>query len=292
MLIEILLIAILALLIVLIYLSVKRSPIESKDVELAFANSWNTIGINEKIGEISRISQDIRSDYRSLDQMLRAPASRGSLGEISLEKILSDQLPPDMFGIRKAVLNNKIPDAYIKSNVGIICIDSKFSLENYRKMIESNDPNEKDTYKKSFLRDIKKNLDKVANDYVCPQDGSAEFAFAYIPSESVYYFLITEFYEEINNYTQRGVQIASPLTLSHKIALIKTGVHAKKLEENVNKVKNNILELSKNFCQIDELWNTFYDKHLKNAKSKADDLDKAYKRIREQFDQIERQSDE
>jgi DNA recombination protein RmuC len=292
MIIEILLVAILALLIVLIYLSIKRSPIESKDVELAFANSWNTSGINEKIGEISRISKDIRSDYRSLDQMLRAPASRGALGEISLEKILADQLPPDMFGIRTTILNDKKPDAYIKSNVGIICIDSKFSLDNYRKMVESNDAIEKETYKKTFLKDIKKNLDKISNDYVCPQEGSAEFAFAYIPSESVYYFLISEFYDEINNYTHRGIQIASPLTLSHKIALIKAGVHAKKLEENVRQVRNDILDLKKNFCLIDELWGVFYEKHFKNAKSKADDIDKAYRKIREQFDHIEKQSSE
>jgi len=69
-------------------------------------------------------AQDIRDSHRSIEQMLRVPTERATFGEISMETILSDQLPPDMFGIRKSVFGKKFPDAYIWSAVGLICIDS------------------------------------------------------------------------------------------------------------------------------------------------------------------------
>jgi DNA recombination protein RmuC len=214
------------------------------------------------------------------------PTERASLGEIALETILSDQLPPDMFGIRERVLDGKTPDANIKSTVGIICIDSKFPLDNYRKMMEVEDPKEGESFKKQFLKDVRGHLDKIAKDYVCPEKGSTEFAFAYIPSESVYYFLLKEFWETLRDYARKGVQVTSPLTLSCRIELIKAGVHAKKLSEEAKKVRNDIIKLSQRFRDIDEKWGVFYETHLRNAGRKAEELDEAYKRLREEFDRI------
>ena len=88
--------------------------------------------------------------------------------------------------------------------------------------MESDDPQEKEKFKKQFLRDVKGHLDKIASDYVCPEKGSADFAFAFIPSEGVYWFLINESFELLREYTKNGVQVVSPLTLSHKVELIKS----------------------------------------------------------------------
>lgn len=283
---EVLLILVIVLLIVLIYLVLKRGRVEPKDVESAISNVWIKSDLERKVGELTTYAQDIRNDYRSLDQMLRVPTERASLGELALETILSDQLPPDMFGIRERILDGKTPDAYIKSTVGIICIDSKFPLDNYRKMIEVKDPKEREGFKKQFLKDVQGHLEKIANDYVCPEKGSAEFAFAFIPSEGVYYFLVNESYEILRSYTTRGVQVVSPLTLSHKIELIKAGVHAKKLSEQAEKVRNDIVKLSQRFSDIDKNWRVFYETHLRNAGRKAEELDEAYKKLREEFDRI------
>ena len=237
-------------------------------------------------------AKEIKETHKSIEQMLRVPAERGAFGEIALETILSDQLPPDMFGIREKVLEGKTPDAYIKSTVGIICIDSKFPLENYRKIMESDDPQEKEKFKRQFLRDVKGHLDKIASDYVCPEKGSADFAFAFIPSEGVYWFLINESFELLREYTKNGVQVVSPLTLSHKVELIKAGVHAKKLSEEAEKVKNDILRLSQRFREVDEVWRVFYKTHFKNLAGKAEELDEVYKRLREEFDRISKLSEE
>lgn len=289
---QILLAVILISLILLIFLIFKRRRVESRDVESAMLNVWRESGLDKTIGELTTYAQDIRKDYRSLDQMLRVPIERASLGEISLETILSDQLPPDMFGIRQRILDGKIPDAYIRSTVGLICIDSKFPLDNYRKMVEVAESKEKEIFKREFIKDVRGHLNKIADDYVCPEKGSAEFAFAYIPSESVYYFLVNETYEMLRDYTKEGVQVASPLTLSHKIELIKAGVHAKKLSEDAEKVRNNLIRVSQRFSEIDEIWRVFYTTHFKNLEGKAGELDEAYKKLREEFDRISKMSEE
>lgn len=289
---QILLAVVIILLGVLIFLVLKGRGVKPGDIESAVSSTWTKLGLEEKIGTLGAHAQDIRNCHRSIEQMLRVPTERAALGELSLETILSDQLPPDMFGIRKMILDGKIPDAHIRSTVGLICIDSKFPLDNYRRMVESQDSREKEQFKNDFRKDVKSHLSKVVEDYVCPEEGSAEFAFVYIPSEAVYYFLANEEFELLRDYTKRGVQVVSPLTLSSKIELIKAGVQAKKLSEEAESVRKDLNIISQRFSEIDELWRVFYSTHLRNAGEKAEELDRAYKKLRDEFDKISRMSKE
>jgi DNA recombination protein RmuC len=289
---QILLAIVIILLIVLIFLILRGKGIKPGDIEDAVSTTWTRLGLDEKIGMLTAHAQDIRNSHRSIEQMLRVPRERADLGEISLETMLSDQLPPNMFGIRKVVLDGRIPDAHIKSTVGLICIDSKFPLDNYRRMLETEDSKEKERLKNDFRKDIQNHLGKIAEDYVCPEEGSAEFAFAYIPSEAVYYFLVNEEFELLRDYTKRGVQVVSPLTLCHKIELIKAGVHAKKLSEEAEEVRRDLNAICQRFGEVDELWRVFYNTHLRNAGERAEELDRAYRKLRDEFDRISRMSGE
>mgnify|MGYP001149559088 CR=1 FL=1 len=157
-------------------------------------------------------------------------------------------------------------------------------------MLEIEDSKEKERFKHDFRKDVQNHLNKIAQDYVCPEVGSAEFAFVYIPSEAVYYFLVNEEFEMLRDFTKKGVQVVSPLTLSSKIELIKAGVHAKKLSEEAEEVRKDLAIISQRFSDIDELWRVFYSTHLRNAKGKAEELDIAYKKLRDEFDRISRMS--
>ena len=263
----------------------------SKDLRGATVNMNETL--SKKMGEIATYTSDIRQTHKSIEQMLRIPKERASFGEINLEIILSDQLPPDMFGVREKIFNGKIPDAYIKSTVGLICIDARFPLDNYMKMLETEKGDEKEIFRKQFIKDVDVHLLDVAKNYVNVEKGSAEFAFAYIPSESVYYFLVTDDggYNLLKEYTKKGVQVVSPLTLSHKIELIKTGVHARKLSEDAEKVRNEMLRIGDAFKYIDDTWRILYDTHLRNAIRKAEEVDKAYKNVRDEFNKVAKLGD-
>jgi DNA recombination protein RmuC len=281
-----LLVLVLLLLGFLIYLVVRSRRVEPTDLKNIISSTWNELGLGEKIGGIEAQARDIKDSYRSFEQMLRVPKERASFGELALETILADQLPPDMYGIRETVFDGKRPDANIKSTEGLVCIDSKFSLDNYGRMLTVEDPAEKQRLKKDFIADVRRCLDKVALDYVCPDKGSAEFAFAYIPSESVYYYLLTEAYDLLLEYGRGGVQVVSPLTLSAKIELIRAGVQAKKLSEQAEEVKNDLLRISRGFEEVDAKWRLLYETHLKNAADRAADLDRSYKKLRDEFDRI------
>jgi DNA recombination protein RmuC len=265
---------------------IRRGSVASREVEFAVTKAFSELGVDHKLGRVEVLADEIRGNQKSFEQMLVTPTGRGSFGELSLEVIMKDQLPKDMFGIRKQVIRGKTPDAHIDSTVGVICIDSKFPFANYRKIMETNDSVEKERLKKSFTGDVAGHLSKVAQDYVCPEYGSAEFAFVYIPSEAVYWFIVTECFDLLREFTIRGVQVVSPLTLSHKIELIKAGVHAKKLSEEAENVRNNMLKLDSHLNNIEELWSTLYETHLHRLKGKADDVETALKLLRAEFQRI------
>ena len=287
---DILLAVVLVMLSAMIVIVYRRGKVGSEEIAPALSKAWADSGLERKVGELTTIAGDIRSSHQSIEQMLRVPRERASFGELALEQILSDQLPPDMFGIRERVFDGKAPDATIKSTVGLICIDSKFPLENFARIDQTSDTGEKDQHKRQFLRDVQGHLDKIATDYVRPQDGSAEFAFAYIPSEAVYYFLLCEAFELLRSYTHRGVQVVSPLTLSHKVALIRAGVLAKKLSDDAAKVQEQLRSLGQDFQRVDRDWKVLYT-HLSNAGKKAEDVDLAYRKVREDFDRVSSISD-
>ena len=245
----------------------------------------NQLRTGRSMGALQVYAEDIRKSHLSLEQMLRIPKERASFGETSLEIILADQLPQDMYSIRKKCLDGKIPDAHIKSPDGIICIDSKFPLDNYIKMLNEEDPRQQENFRKYFLNDIRNHIEKIAQDYVCPHKGSAQFAVAYIPSEGVYYFLITEAGEILREYIKRGVQVASPLTLSNNLEYIKSGIRVMKLNENAQQVMDRLHNLSEQFQKLDEGWRV-YCGHFRNIANNEARVDEAYDRLREEFNRI------
>ena len=134
---EILLVIVILLLGAVIFLVLRSRRVEPSDLKNVISSTWAELGLGEKIGSIDTHAQEIKKSYREFEQMLRVPKERASFGELALETILSDQLPPDMYGIRETVFDGKRPDAHIKSTEGVVCIDSKFSLDNYGRMLQN-----------------------------------------------------------------------------------------------------------------------------------------------------------
>src|SRR4030065_2599039 len=105
---------VLLLLGVLIFLVIRSRKVEPTDLKNVMQSTWTELGLGEKIGSIETQARDIKESYKSFEQMLRVPKERASFGELALETILSDQLPPDMFGIRETGFDGKRTDAHIK----------------------------------------------------------------------------------------------------------------------------------------------------------------------------------
>ncbi len=280
----------LAILIVVVYLlyQFKENSLdrpETDKISLTFEKTLKESGIFEQVGKLNSHAREIKESHQDISKMLRNPHERGSFGEEQLEVMLKDILPEKVFGVRKKVLDGVVPDAYIKTTSGILCIDSKFPLDNYRRMVDAEEEAVEKKFRKKFLKDVEKHLSKVEKDYLKPNQGGLNTAFVFIPSESVYYFLVSEEFDLMKNFASKGVQTVSPLTLGHKLQLIKSGIRSEKLSKEAEKVEEKITELHKSLESFEQDWSTLLT-HIKNAKTKSEDVDKKYGKLKNSFEKI------
>ena len=274
---------------VLIYLKLNEEDpeieVDPEKVRGAVSESWRDLKLDKEIGNLENQVTEIKNLHSDLETMMKNPRERGEFGEVKLEALLSDHLPDSMYGMRERVVDGKTPDAYIKSSHGKIIIDSKFPLDNFTKLMNEEDDSE--NYARKFRNDVEKQLKEIERKYVRPEEGTAEYAFEFVPSERVYYYLVKEEYELLNKYTKRGVQVVSPLTLGHKLELIKSDVKTKQLSEKAEEVQEQIQAIGTHVSNLRNQWNTYYGSHLKNAWNKASDIGSELEDLEDEFDNVE-----
>ncbi|MFB6158715.1 MAG: DNA recombination protein RmuC [Candidatus Nanohalobium sp.] len=259
----------------------------------AISESWQKLELDKTIGSVESQMENVQQQTKELEElhqgietMLKSNQQRGEFGERKLETILSDHLPSSMYGLQEQVVGTKKPDAYIDSSAGKICIDAKFPLDRFRKMKEAEEEEEKDRHRKKFRNAVENTLDQVANKYVKPEKGTTDFAFEFVPSEAVYYYLVKEEYDLLQKYVKKGVQVSSPLTLGHKLELVKSDLRMEELTERAEEVREELDNLQTEFQNFEQDWNTFYSTHLSHLTSKADDLNSDFRSLKQGFDQV------
>lgn len=261
--------------------------VETDQLTAALSQTLSSMQFGETVSRIEDRAGTIERLHDDFDRLLRAPRERGEFGEAQLEVMLSDHLHPGMYGIREQVVGSKTPDAHVETPDGVVAIDSKFPLDRFEQYLEADDPDRRADHKRAFRNAVEEQLAKIERDYVSPDEGTTDFAFAYIPSESVYYHLITEEYDLLREYTKRGVQVVSPLTLGHKLELLKSGAQAKQLSEEAEAVLDRLQELGNRFEAVEDEYATLKG-HVDNAAKRAEDVDGELSALRSAFDRIDR----
>ena len=208
------------------------------------------------------------NDFQSI---LKNPKQRGTIvGEYYLEAILQKVLPPGTFQTQYEFTNGTKVDAVIFVGKNIIPIDSKFSLENYNRIVEAAQQNQNaDNFVKSFKEDIKKRIDETSK-YVQPNENTLEFAFMFIPHESIYYDLLVAEVGTIKINTQDLIQyafekkviIVSPTSLLAYLQTVLQGLRALKIEESAKEIRKNVEELARHI-------NSYEDQHQKLGRNLA-----------------------
>lgn len=201
-----------------------------------------------KLGETNRQVVGFAEQLRQLQDVLKNPKQRGILGEYYLETVLQNVLPPGSFQMQYAFLNGEIVDAAVFVKDKVIPIDSKFSLENYNRLVEAHDPAERVALEKLFINDLKNRISETAK-YVRPTEKTTDFAFMFIPSEGVYYDLLSNFItggEE--NLIQRAagkykVIIVSPTSFLAYLQTVLQGLKALEIEEKAKDIIKNVEKL-------------------------------------------------
>jgi DNA recombination protein RmuC len=262
-----------------------EATLDDDAVRHSVSTAISDLDLDGRAAQIETHAREMKAVHDNVEQLLQTPQHRGSFGEHQLETILADQLPPDVYGTQETVIDGKRPDAYVETADGIVAIDAKFPLEAFERAVSTDDPEERARHEQEFARRVDDQLDTIATEYVRPDAGTTNFAFAFVPSERVYYHLVTEEYDLLSKYVDRGVQVVSPLTLGQKLELIKAGVHAQRLSEQATAVQARLEGLDQRFEAFADEWETAR-RHLSNANDRAADADEAFDRLRAEFERI------
>lgn len=213
-----------------------------------------------KFEETNRQVVSIADQLKGLQDILKNPKQRGVLGEYFLETVLKNVLPPGTFAMQHSFKNGDIVDAVVFVKDKIIPIDSKFSLENYNRFVQANE-SERPAFEKTFVNDLKLRIQETAK-YIRPDEGTMEFAFMFIPSEGIYYALLTNQVGggEDENLIQRAagkykVIIVSPTSFLAYLQTVLQGLRALHIEEEAKDIIKRLGELGKHWKAYEDYMN-------------------------------------
>ncbi len=217
------------------------------------------------VKEIGRETGRFAEQLKGLQDILKNPKQRGILGEYYLETVLKNVLPPGMFQMQYGFPNGEIVDAVVFIDKKIVPIDSKFSLDNYNRYIHAEGA-ERIALEKAFVNDLKLRITETAK-YIRPEEGTMDFAFMFIPSEGIYYDLLTNQVGagEDENLIQRAsgkykVIIVSPTSFLAYLQTVMQGLKALQIEQKALDIQKRVGELGKHVGAYEE-----YYKKLGNA---------------------------
>lgn len=221
-----------------------------------------------KVAEGQKQVVGVTDQLKNLQDILKNPKQRGILGEYYLETVLKNVLPPGSYEMQYAFKDGTIVDAAVKTKEGIIPIDSKFSLDNYNRILEASEKSERERYETAFSNDLKLRIDETSK-YIKPEEGTLPFAFMFIPSEAIYYDLLVN---KVGAARANGVDlieyaagkkkviVVSPTTFLAYLQTVLQGLKALQIEEAAQKIGIRVGELGKHL----QTYQSYMDRLGKN----------------------------
>ena len=219
----------------------------------------------EKIKGTNEQVLTFANQMKTLEKILGNQKQRGILGEIQLENLLANVLPPELFQMQYSFSNNEAVDAIIKVGEFVIPIDAKFSLDNYNKMIESDetDAERLNDLERKFKNDIKNRIDETSK-YIRPNEGTVDYAYMFIPADGLYQDLLNSRVgslkinqRDLVNYAyEKKVMIVSPMSLFPMLQITVKALHNMKVEDSINDIIKNVEKLSNHL----NAYKTYHDK--------------------------------
>lgn len=238
----------------------QRMDLQGKHINDRLDNAARVIGaVQKNIGEMSEIGRDMKG----LQEMLRNPKLRGNIGEHILKELLGQMLPKQAFALQHTFKSGVIVDAAIKTSNGIIPIDAKFSLENFRVMMAAESDETKHAAEKDFERDVRKHIDDISRKYILTEEGTIDYALMYLPSEAVFYEVINN--PKLFDYAgSKRILPVSPMTFYAYLRTILMSFEGQKIEKEAKKILQTLRGLQKDYVKIDENVQTL-NRHLTHA---------------------------
>jgi len=237
-----------------------------------------------KLDETNRQVVSFADQLSHLQDILQNPKQRGVLGEYYLETVLRNVLPPGRFQMQYAFEDGEIVDAVIFLDKNrILPIDSKFSLENYNRILETRDSAERERLEKLFKQDLKNRIDETAK-YIRPSEGTMEFAFMFIPSEGIYYDILVGSVgtgvsaRDLIEYAfqQKKVIIVSPTSFMAYLQTVMQGLKSLQIEQQAQEIIKRVGELGRHLS----VYESFYQKLGNSLATTVNHYNTGYKELK------------
>jgi len=249
--------------------------------------SQTTAKIHEQLGKVGQTTTEMlerAKDLARLEQALRPPKARGGFGELLLENLLRDRLPPTAFELQYGFAGGERVDAAIKVD-RVVPIDSKFPLDNFERMLGADNDLERQQFEKLFARDVKSHVDAIAGKYIRPDEGTYDFALMYLPSEAIYYELACGRTGALLAYAhEKRVLPVSPTTLTAYLQVIVLGLKGLQIEQHAHEVMAYCARLQKDFGKFKEDFE-LVGTHLDRAQKKFVESEKRLGRFETKLEQ-------
>ncbi|OGG00166.1 hypothetical protein A2Y99_02390, partial [Candidatus Gottesmanbacteria bacterium RBG_13_37_7] len=215
--------------------------------------------VQKNIGEMSEIGRGMKE----LQEFLKSPKLRGNIGEQILKELLSQMLPKQSFHLQHTFKSGVTVDAAIKTASGIIPVDSKFPMENFRKMIGASSEKERNFLQREFEKEVKKHIDDISKKYILTEEGTIDYALMYLPSESVYYEVVNT--PSLFDYgAEKRVLPVSPTTFYAYLQTILMSFEGQKIERRAKQILQTIRAVQKDYLKVEDNLGVL-SRHLNNA---------------------------
>lgn len=233
---------------------------QSSDVASRLDTASRLIGdLKQNLGEMSEIGRGIKS----LQDFLQSPKLRGNIGEQVLTDMIGQSFPKNSFHLQYQFRSGVKVDAVLKTDAGLLCVDSKFPMENFTKIYKGETEAMRAAARRDFLADVKKHINDINKKYILPEEGTMDFALMYIPSESVYYEIANM--EDLMEYARKErVYPVSPNTLYAHLQVLLLSFQEKELEQKSKQVFQLLRAIQKDYGKIEENLGVL-SKHVGNA---------------------------
>jgi DNA recombination protein RmuC len=244
-----------------------------------------------RLEESNKRIYEVGKDISSLQELLKAPKIRGGIGEFLLGDLLGQILPSKHFSLPYSFKSGERVDAVIQLAGRLVPVDSKFPLENFRKLLEADSERDKKAHRRRFVSDVKLHIDAIAKKYILPDEGTLPFALMYIPAENVYYETIVKEQDaedgrSIASYSmQKRVVPVSPNTFYLYLQTIILGLKGLEIEKNAEEIISTLGRLRIDFDRFGRDFRLI-GTHLRNAGTCYDSADRKLQRFEDKLERV------
>lgn len=239
------------------------------------------MGVQKELGVV----QERFKGFEEFNELLH-PKLRGNIGEQILADMLGQVFSQEHYSLQFKFKDGQTVDAIVKTQAGIIPIDSKFPLENFKQLTRAENDETRAQATKDFAKAVKKHIDDISKKYLVPEEGTVNFAIMYVPSENVYYHLLTDEENDLMGYAQtKNVLVTSPHSFFNFLRVILMNLERGRLQEQAQKIWDILKGVQQESGRFNETLSVLA-RHITNARSAMDTVQSGYAKLSGKIEQV------